>query len=271
MSLILWGLGLAVVATMATPPAKAASVPQAPAGPPLAPPSGWDDALPLPTAADVQGFDLLTNWGATPESLRPLFALVEIKSRIAGAARFLALAARRESAFVLTAHNKSSGERTASANAYSNNKAKRPPLVYGAAAAAWGSGGLFGLLGPYFLWTGIQELGGAAPLLGSPPEIMFLPRVAAFAGAVYMQRILANYRVDDVADIKVGWASPSLLGNGRGGATYKKVRARFLEDSAKLGIKLNAPPTLPPKLSAAAWPGVAAVFEGVVGTPPRLA
>jgi hypothetical protein len=117
---------------------------------------------------------------------------------------------------------------------------------------------------PYFLWTGVPEVGAKAPLLNAAPEIVFQPRAAAFGAAVYMQRILKNYRVDDIADIKAGWANPSLLTTGRGSENYKNVRSRFLADVQTVGIDLNDA-TIPAKLDASAWPGVPAVFARLVG------
>ena len=239
-------------------------------------PGGVDlgDLPPLPTAADVEG-DLTRNWGSTPVDLRPLFLLMEKSSRIVGSARVFATFASRESAFVTNAHNGDEAdeqrERDASRKAYDGQKAKNPKLRYGEEAADFGSGGLFAALGPYFLWTGIQELGDRAPLLQAPPELVFEPRVAAFAAAVFMQRILKHYRVDDIPDIKAGWASPSLLGKGRGGETYHEVRARFLSDAKKLGIDLGDTKTIPPKLDPKPWPGVQAVFDALVGRPKEVA
>jgi hypothetical protein len=220
----------------------------------------------------VQG-DLVTNWGETPVDLRPLFMLMEEVSRIPGSARVFAVIAYRESRFVTTAHNGNAAgeqdERDSSRAAYNNNKHRNPPLRYGEQAAEFGSGGLFGLLAPYFLWTGVPEVGSKAPLLNAPPELVFQPRAAAFGACVYMQRILKNYRVDDIADIKVGWANPSLLGKGRGGTKYHDVRARFLTDSVALDVNLSDTSTVPPKLDASAWPGVPAVFAGLVGALPK--
>ena len=240
----------------------------APAMPTSPPPAGWQNARPLPTATDVPGFDLERNWGKTPTDLRPLFALMEKVSGIDGSARIFTTIAKRESGFSATAHNDSAEERDGSRRGYANSKDRNPPLVYGAQAAEFGSGGLFGGLGPYFLWTGVPEVGAKAPLLGSPPEIMFLPRVAAFGACVYLQRLLANYRIDDHPDIKVGWANPSLLKSGRGNATYQAVRTRFLSDAAELGINLGDTATIPAKLSAARWPGVLACFQQLVGVLP---
>jgi hypothetical protein len=226
----------------------------------------------LPRAADVHG-DLSRNWGETPLDLRPLFMLVQEISRIEGAGRLLAAIASHESHFVTTAHNgdaaKDQGERDASRSAYTNNKDRNPPLRYGEEAAEFGSGGLFGSLAPYFLWTGVPEVGKKAPLLNAPPSLMFQPRAAAFAAAVYIQRLLTQYRIDDHTDLKVGWANPALLGKSRGSAKYNEVRARFLEDVKTLGIDLTDSDTIPAKLDASAWPGVPTVFAGLVGALPK--
>ncbi|MBZ5709656.1 hypothetical protein K7C98_10315 [Nannocystis pusilla] len=239
-------------------------------------PLGWDNVLPLPTAADVKG-DLMRNWGKTPQELRPLLLLAEEVSGIVGAGRILSIVAYRESGgWIPTAHNgddpaKEAAERDASLRAYNNSKDrnKSTPLVYAQAAANFGSGGLYGALAPYFLWTGVQEMKDKAPLLGSDPRIMFLPRVATFGAIVYLQRLLDNYTIADHYDIKAGWASPSLLvGTARGNATYKAVRQRFAEDVAAVGIDLNDTTTIPAQLSAAKWPGVATVFQKIVGTLP---
>ena len=230
--------------------------------------STWTNARPLPTAADVPGFDLTKNWGKTPTDLRPLFAMMERVSGIDGAGRIFAVIAKRESGFNPAAQNDSKEERDASRRAYANAKDRNPTLKYGAQAAEFGSGGLFAGLAPYFLWTGVPEVGGKAPLLSSPPEIMFLPRVSAWFGCVYLQRLIDNYRLDDHIDIKVGWASPSLLKSGRGNATYKAVRTRFTSDAAELGVDLDDTSTIPAKLSAKRWPGALKVFSEIVGELP---
>ena len=230
------------------------------------------DLAPLPRAADVSG-DLVRNWGETPVDLRPLFMLAEETSRIVGMARVLAVIAYRESRFVTTAQNGNAAaeqdERDSSRDAYKNRKDSNPPLRYGELAAEFGSGGLFGALAPYFLWTGVPEVKDRAPLLNAPPSLVFQPRAAAFGAAVYMQRLIKQYRVDDIPDIKVGWANPGLLGKGRGGETYLSVRKRFLEDAQAVGIDLADVDTIPAKLDASAWPGVPAVFAGLVGTLPK--
>jgi hypothetical protein len=230
------------------------------------------DLAPLPKAADVRG-DLSKNWGDTPVDLRPLFMQMEEIGKIVGSARLFSVITLTESQYITSAHNgnaaKEQDERDDSRAAYNNNKDRNPPLRYGEQAAEFGSGGLFGLLAPYFLWTGVPEVGKKAPLLNAPPELVFQPRAAAFGAAVYMQRLLAHYRVDDLADIKVGWASPTLLGSGRGGEQYQSVRTRFLADAKTLGIDLTDRSTIPEKLSASAWPGVPAVFAALVGALPK--
>lgn len=241
-------------ASAASPPADGDSTPEV--------------ALPgLPVPADVHG-DLTRNWGETPLDLRPLFVLMEETSQIVGSGRVFAIIAYRESKFITTAQNGNAAaeqdERDSSRDAYNNNKERNPPLKYGADAAEFGSGGLFGALAPYFLWSGVPETGNKAPLLGSHPNLCFQPRAAAFGAMVLMQRLLQNYRVDDVPDIKVGWANPGLLGKSRGSQKYLDVRTRFLSDVAALGIDLNDA-TIPSKLSADRWPGVPAAFKAIVG------
>lgn len=229
------------------------------------------DLAPLPTAADVKG-DLVRNWGDTPIDLRPLFLLMEETSRIKGSGRVFAAIASRESSFVTTAHNGNAAdeqdERDDSRKAYDNNKDRNPPLAFGQQSADFGSGGLFGALSPYFLWTGVPEVGAKAPLLRAAPEICFQPRAAAFGAVVYMQRILKN-RTDDIADIKAGWANPQFLTTARGSERALAVRARFLADVQALGIDLADAVTIPPKLDASAWPGVPAVFASLVGALPK--
>ena len=251
--------------------ASAAGLP-APASTPNPEAAPAIELAPIPKPGGVAG-DLLSNWGETPVDLRALFMTMEEVSRIAGSSRIFAIIGYRESRFVTTAHNGNAmgeqDERDSSRRAYDNNKGRNPPLKYGEQAADFGSGGLFGGLAPYFLWAGVPEGGKKAPLLNAPPELLFQPRAAAFGAAVYMQRLLANYRVDDIADIKAGWANPGLLGSGRGSATYHDVRARFLGDAMTLGIDLTDMTTIPPKLDASAWPGVAAVFAGLVGALPK--
>jgi hypothetical protein len=266
-------LGLAGVggALLYSRRASAAGLPAPAPGVELGPPPVIELA-PLPKASEVAG-DLLRNWGETPVDLRALFMRMEEVSRIVGSSRVFAVIGYRESRFVTSAHNGNAqgeqDERDSSRRAYDNNKGRNPPLKYGEQAADFGSGGLFGALAPYFLWTGVPEVGKKAPLLNAPPELLFQPRAAAFGAAVYMQRLLAHYRVDDIADIKAGWANPGLLGSGRGNDTYHEVRARFLADAMTLGIDLTDAATVPPKLDASAWPGVAAVFAGLVGAIPK--
>jgi len=230
------------------------------------------DLAPLPQVSDVSG-DLQKNWGDTPLDLRPLFQLMAEVGKIPGAGRLFAVFAVRESKFVTTAHNGNAtgeqDERDSSRAAYRNQKDQNPPLKYGEQAAEFGSGGLFGLLAPYFLWTGVPEVGSKAPLLNAPPQLVFQPRAAAFGALVYMQRLLTRYQIDDHADLKAGWANPSLLKGDRGSAKYHEVRARFLDDAKALGIDLNDTSTIPGKLDASAWPGVPAVFKALVGALPK--
>ncbi|MCB9756713.1 MAG: hypothetical protein H6713_42895 [Myxococcales bacterium] len=235
----------------------------------------WENVLPLPTAADVSG-DLVNNWGMTPEEFRPLFMLMEEVSTIVGSGRIFSVIAYGESRWVPTAQNgdgdtdRDKRERAGSKRAWENYKGRNPELKFGQQAADFGSGGLFGALAPFFLWTGVIPLRSKAPLLNSDPRIMFLPRVAGFGACVYMQRLLDNYQIDNHADIKVGWASPSWLKSGRGGDNYNTVQKKFKRHAGEVGIDLNDESTIPAKLSTENWPGVMSVLEQLVGTLPTL-
>ncbi len=259
----------------------------APAPTPQLPPAGtpeaervgvWDNVLPLPTAADVSG-DLESNWGSTPPTYRPLFQLMEEASGIEGSARIYSVIAYGESRYVPAAQNgdgdssRDKAERTYSNRAWNTMQGfgyNAENVPYGPEAANFGSGGLLGALAPYFLAIGAVSLGKAnAPLVKSPPQIIFLPRVAAFHGVVFLWRLHKQYDVKDIPDIKVGWGSPSLLSaKNRGGTTYTKIHEKFVRHAGEVGIDLSK---LPSKLNVDAFPGVMPVFEKIVGTLPTRA
>lgn len=232
-------------------------------------PVSWDGLLPLPTAAEVKG-DLTRNWGKTPTDLRPLLLLIEEATGIFGAARILSAVSYGESRWIPNSHNGNDQEeqsaRNASWRAYHRNKDRNPPLMFGEQAANFGAAGLFNSLAPYGLWTGVQELKDKAPLLNSDPRILFVPRVAAFVAAVYLQRLLAGYDVRDILDIKAGWGSISLLTDtGRQDADYTRIRNQFADDIKKVGIDLADAATIPKMLTKSPkWPGVQAVFDKIV-------
>lgn len=267
----------------------------------------WENVLPLPTAADVSASakDLETNWGSTPRELRPLFMLMEEVSAIRGSGRIFSVISYGEARWKTTARNgdgdtaRDKRERIGSLRAW-NRLAKcqqtyRPeeseegfpgtpdfhclpgetpnvPLKYGNRAADFGSGGLFGALAPYFLATGLPEVGKSQmPLRDSDPRIVHLPRVAGFGAAVYLERLINNYTIDDHLDIKVGWGCPCwLVGDAREGNSRKRVRDYFAEHFAEVGIDRSDTSTIPEALNADDWPGVLTVFERLVGTLPTL-
>lgn len=209
------------------------------------------------------GADMDRNWGTTPPELRALLLRVESVSRMPGAARFLAVVSWRESRWNPAAHNDSATEASRSSDAFAARRNRQPPLEHGPAAAVFGSGGLFGMLAPYFLWTGTAESKDRAPLLTMHPSAMFDPTISAFAAAVYLQRIVAGYAPAGWADVRAGWAAPKLLTGARGGEKYNEVRARFVADAATIGIDINDRATMPAP-SARRWPGVAKVYQALV-------
>jgi len=223
----------------------------------------WTRVPSLPTESEVPGFDLVTNWGATPEKMRPLFALMEEVSKIRGSARIFALISMRESSFQAAAHNDSPltvCRSQCSYMAYLRNR----PLTHGQAAAEFGTGGLFGALAPDFLWSAAQEMEDDAPLLTAPPEVMYIPRIAAFGAVVYLQQLISSFRIDDLADIRVGWGCPDFLGDiVRGTMFYETPRKEFFADAAQLGVDLDDTVTIPKHLRAASWPGAATVFTSL--------
>lgn len=216
---------------------------------------------PAPTPGSAPAGDLEANWGTTPIALRPLLLRMEEVLQAPGAARFFAVVARAESRFVVNAHNTDKGV-ALSRRAYDNAPASYPKLAYAGAAREFGSGGLFGQLAPYFLWTGAAEIKAKAPLLGKPPAAMFDPRLAAFGAVVNLHRLLTLYRVDDLLDARVGWASIDLLGKRRGSDDYLAVRQRFRNNAEALGVDLAQ---LPPKLQPGKWPGVLQAFAALTG------
>lgn len=211
-----------------------------------------------------KSMDSNANWGATPMQLRQLFLYMEQASGVPGSARFFAVVASRESSFIPTAHNDRDDEIDASRRAYDNNVKSKPMLAHGGAARDFGSGGLFGQLAPYFLWSASSELKDDAPLLGLPPTAVYDPRLAAFGAAVLLRRIVTLYRVDDLADARVGWAAVGLLGAGRGSSDYNAVRKRFFESAVKLGIDLSQ---LPSPLKAGPWSGAQAAYDLIQTAP----
>lgn len=219
------------------------------------PPSGPD--LPPGDAGDAGG-----NWGSTPEALRPLLQRMEQVLQTPGAGRFFAVVAYAESRFLPTAHNQSPGEVEDSRRAYDNAPASYPELAYRSEARAFGGGGLFGQLAPYFLWSGVRELGAKAPLVASPPTAIFDPRLAAYGAVLNLRALLTRYHVDDLLDARVGWASVQLLGTGRGSPAYFNVRQRFRDNAVKLGVDLDQ---LPQQLVPGPWMGAKAAFAALTG------
>lgn len=217
---------------------------------------------PLPKPDHVPGADLNTNWGKTPEDLRPLFVAMERVSGITGSARIFSVIAWGESRWINTAHNNDSKEIAGSRAAIENRK-NNPKLKYEQEAADFGSGGLFGALAPYFLWTGVPEIGTRAPLLDAPPTLMFTPRYAAFAAIVYLKRLIRGYDLIDHLDIKVGWANPSILRNRSG--SYQDIRNKFQLHATTVGIDLNDTTTIPKTLNADQWPGILPAYRQMTG------
>ena len=170
---------------------------------------------------------------------------------------FQAVVMRREAGFNPAAQNKDANEVKASQDALANGlKRGNPSPKYGQELAAFGSGGLFGALGPYFGWIGLDE--NYMPFLRRKAATILNADAAAVFGCHYAWRILTYYRPKNRTmtwfDLRTGWASPSALKNSPDGTTAQAVRGRMVEDINALGLQwlANAPvpvPTLYPGIN----------------------
>lgn len=236
---------------------------------PLEPPKQpWEPSydLDLPTRSELEdpNSDLDSNWGTTPENLRPLFMRMEEISTIKGAGRIFSLIAYGEARWNPEARNNRDNEVAASRNAIKNRASKNPKLAYETEAAEWGSGGLFGALAPYFLWIGVTEVGKRAPFLNDHPSEMYSPRKSAFFGMYYLQRLLRFYDIRDHLDIKAGWAGLTLLTeNGRKSERYDTATRAFSQHAQAVGIDLRDESTIPKQLTVADWPGALDAYERI--------
>jgi len=238
-----------------------ANLPQGPKGQTIDvddPPDEYDENWRLVPDRDLSEYG--DNWGSTPKDLIPYFQAVEENSGIPGSGRVFSLIAYGESRWVPTAHNNDAREVAGSRDSFAKAQANFPTLKHGKAAADFGSGGLYGMLGPIYLWTGAVYGRGSALLLDQHPRAMFDIRNAGFAAIVFMNGLLKNRDVRDVVDIKVGWGRPARLAN-RDGDPYKNARAKFWAQSIEAGIDLEDRATIPPTLDASGFPGVRTVYR----------
>lgn len=222
----------------------------------------------LPEASELTSdADLETNWGETPEELRPLFMRMEEVSGIEGAGRIYSVIAYGESRWQNDAQNDDAHEVDASTRALKNGLGRgNPTLKYGDEAAAFGSGGYFGALAPYYLWIGVPTVGKRAPFLDHHPKSMFSPRNAAFHAMYYLYRLIRVnlYTLRDHLDIKAGWAAPALITKSRlDSEKTLGIRAKFSQHAAEVGIDLNDTSTIPTVLSAARWPGALTAYNRI--------
>ena len=226
----------------------------------------WAHVPALPSQSEVPGFDLANNWGATPDELRPLFALMERVSKIRGSARIFALISKQQAGFRSDTHRDSSIEVFSIRTHYTWESGYNPPLACGDAAVDFGSGGLFRAPAPSFLWSGVDELKDDAPLLNAPPTVIYIPRLAAFGAVVRLQQLLANNAVSAPTELMIGWENDILLKETfKGDLLYKRRLDSLLASAESLRIDLKDTATIPRRLSAKSWPGVARVFTDLTG------
>lgn len=216
----------------------------------------------------------LGSWGTTNrgEQYRPLFTKLEAVTGLP-LRLYLCVVANCEAGWSRTARNKTKGEVKASADGIDNGiKRGNPSPKFAASIRDAGSGGLFGALAPFVAWTGMDE--GYMPYLDEDWPIIEDPIVSAVFAAKYYQRIVGGGRYpvfanpaqpspEDNYRVRLGWASPSALKESPNGTLFQKVKQRFDEDLAQLGLKISdlSPP------NAEAWPGLKAVVAGMKGFP----
>jgi hypothetical protein len=146
--------------------------------------------------------------------------------------------AHGEARFKADSHNQDAKEVTGSRNGLKNGlKRGNPKPKFADEIETFGSGGYFGGLSPYFHWIGLDE--GYMPFLKRRPELVFDPAASAVFMAHYFWRItLPSYaqgRTLNFFDVRVGWASPTVLKNDPFGKTAQDVRGRMRESIQVIG------------------------------------
>ena len=179
-----------------------------------------------------------SRWGKVPKDFQTLVTRTQLAARIPYLWVFGSICANRESSFVLTAHNQDEEEVDGSRRGIENGlKRGNPKPKFAEQAKAFGSGGLFGALASSFVWVGLDE--GHMPFLLRKPETVFQAGASCVFLAHYFWRVTspryANGRKLNMFDVRVGWASPTLLKNKPFSPDAEQVRKRMREDIAKLG------------------------------------
>ena len=179
-----------------------------------------------------------SKWGKVPADFQKLITRTQAVSKIPYLWVYGSICAHRESGFVPTAHNNDAAEVKGSTDGVEAGLARgNPKPKYPSEVKAFGSGGLFGALASSFAWIGLDVA--YMPFLRRSPSVVFEPEASAIFLAHYFYRITdskyANGRTLNMFDVRVGWASPSILKESPNGAKAEAVKGRMREDIQELG------------------------------------
>lgn len=177
-------------------------------------------------------------WGNVPVQIQKLLTDVQAAANFPFLWVIGSIVAQGEAGFNPNAHNNDAKERDGSADGLAAGlKRGNPKPKFATAIGDFGSGGLFGALSPYFHWIGLDD--GWMPFLNRKPEIVFNPQASGVFMAHYLYRITSpdyvkNRRMD-FFDVRVGWASPSVLKNDPFGKTAQGTRQRMRDSIKAIG------------------------------------
>lgn len=188
-----------------------------------------------------------------------LLSATEQAAKIPGLARYLAAVGAGESNWKSPtrwrARNDSKGETAASLAAVKGGLERGlPPLNFAEFAAGFGSGGMFGILAPYGLWSGRPDY----PLVEKPPDVIFIPEVSC---AIAADMVVRNRKrgVKTWWQMRVAWKSlkvaledPGLLSD-----TSRAVLGRMAKRTAEQG--LQQPENTP--IETDDYPGMATLLD----------
>lgn len=177
-------------------------------------------------------------WGPVPTDFQKLITRTQQAAGIPYLWAFASICAHRESGFVANAHNQDAKEVAGSTNGLEAGlKRGNPKPKFPEEIKAFGSGGLFGALASSFAWIGMDAA--FMPFIRRKPSLVFEPEASAVFLAHYFYRITspgyAKGRTLSMFDVRVGWASPTLLKDDPNGAKAEAVKVRMREDIKALG------------------------------------
>lgn len=217
--------------------------------------SGPSEGTPMPTEA----FGTVLS-AADLASLRA----VEDAAQIPDLAAFLAIVGAGESNWKSpnpwTAHNLDPKEVDASSKAVDAGvKRGLPPLKYEAEARKWGSGGAFGLLAPYALWSGRSS---DYPLRDRPPDQIFDRSIQLACAADTVARLARQDVVHQWLACRVAWKGLQIVKDdpSLAGKEAQDVLARMHKRVGQQNLDALLP-VLSRTINTSAYPGLSATLE----------